>query len=169
MKRNSDNRKNHTTKGFTLVELIVVIAIIGVLAAILVPSMLGYVTKAKCSGANSSAKSLFSASMTACRESDVVHPIPDGIYSTAANAGANITYDDKICKYIYEYFGAAEGAYWAVKVVQDVPTATCIAKHTNDVYMGTYPNVNNKKQPSYTLEDAIAFAESGTGTGSWVN
>jgi prepilin-type N-terminal cleavage/methylation domain-containing protein len=32
--------------GFTLIELIVVIAIIGVLAAILVPSMLGYVRKA---------------------------------------------------------------------------------------------------------------------------
>jgi len=45
-------------KGFTLVELIVVIAIIGVLAAILVPTMMGIVTKARVSSANSTAANI---------------------------------------------------------------------------------------------------------------
>ena len=48
-------RRLHKKKGFTIIELVVVIAIIGVLAAILVPVLLGVTIRANVGSANSTA------------------------------------------------------------------------------------------------------------------
>ncbi|HEY5560729.1 MAG TPA: type II secretion system protein [Clostridiaceae bacterium] len=54
-------KKNFKKKGFTLIELIAVIAILAILGAILVPKVLGYQTKAKKSNLQASAKTMVHA------------------------------------------------------------------------------------------------------------
>lgn len=52
-------------KGFTLIELIIVIAIIGVLAGVLIPSWGHYMRRARTRSQNLQAKAIFSAAQTA--------------------------------------------------------------------------------------------------------
>lgn len=85
--------RNSKVKGFTLVELIVVIAIIAILAAILVPNMLGYIKNARFSQADANAKNVHTAATAA-----VAQAYADGRLGAASNVVADATGNNFLIK-----------------------------------------------------------------------
>ena len=140
--------RNSKVKGFTLIELIVVIAIIGVLAAILVPSMIGYVGKSKLSTANSNAKLAYTNTATYCTECEVAgNPVPAGTQANIDLATVNTaacTYQKdgtELDKALGSLMGGNTNSGVATVVVAaaGAPEKSAWAKTTSDKYVGGYP------------------------------
>lgn len=154
-----------TKKGFTLIELIVVIAIIGVLAAILVPSMLGYVKKSKISSVNTTASSIYKAVNSALTELDE-EGVDIGAGEAITHAAGATTLTSSSQLQLADGSGDADAVLYSkienyFEEVKDVTfkayliggTCKIVVCNSDSTYCGTYPSgvvtVDNFDQNGY--------------------
>lgn len=153
--------KKSNKKGFTLVELVVVIAIIGILAAILVPTMMNYVKKAKLKSANSNAKLVFTTVNSQIADLIVEDKVSDIKGSGAVKKISALASGGTIEKAVYEALkgnGSNAGSCcWKVDA-NDVTVAQWAGSDVAGSIVGQYPDPENNvaDAESHTLGKLVS-------------
>lgn len=146
-------------KGFTLVELIVVIAIIGVLTGVLIPNAVAWIRDSKLKTCNSEAKIVFNTAVTVLQDYQLEGKVleitsSDGVVDLSK--GDAISACDKITQKLGSNF--SDNSQWYVRAeasnVSDrnrntINVISALYSDTNaSQYIGRYPVPATKKYSS---------------------
>lgn len=138
-----------------VVVLFLFIFVGGILAAILVPAMLGYVKKSHIAAANSSAKSVALAATSAFNDMDISGTNIKGTYILCSDKEDNVfIYPDDIAESerldegkfynsFSEYY-TDRNIEWFVVMENGIPTY-CIAQDSENEVIGSYPKISDTK------------------------
>lgn len=170
-------------KGFTLMELIIVIAIIGVLLGILMPAMSTYFRRSRIQAANANAKMVYNAAQTAVQKmmaSDRTATTPSGFAGTVkishSHAGtmdcvidentfpaidatkANVEACERVVQAVDRTVSDASQINWAVRIENYIVKAAVAADNdttTNVGFFSTNRQVATMETPRNPYEDSF--------------
>jgi prepilin-type N-terminal cleavage/methylation domain-containing protein len=154
-------RKN--VKGFTLIEMMIVVGIIAILAAVLVPNMLNSLKKAKVNTACTNAKLIFNATQTVAQEYHFKRDAkfdkavilysssyPNDVYRVKDpdEGDATKTKEQVFKETLKKYYNDVDLVSWRVYIDHYMVKAVVAAQNDTEIYVGKYPTKN-----TVTLKD----------------
>jgi type IV pilus assembly protein PilA len=137
-------------KGFTLIELIVVMGILAVLAGVLVPNMINSIRKAKVNTANANAKAIFNASQTIAQNYEFKRETGiNGTICSDLSGSVDDTLESEFTTKLKKYFDEADRVAWKIYIDNYIVKTVVSAERPSDIYVGKYPK-------PYNLDDILS-------------